>query len=558
MAIKEKLENNMKEDVKEESNIIKKFGKNVFTSVISLLLIKFLGFIYRALLFNIKGYTDEANGYYSAGYELYALILAVIATGIPNIISRLTAEKIGENKKEDAKRIFNVSLKFFGLVSILASILLYIFADQIATNIYTIPNIALVIKVLAPAIFFVSTSAIIRGHFIGIGNVTPSNSAQLLEQLLNCSLTILFAYIASGRAPHIIAAAANISTTIAAILSFTYLVIYLFKTKESHDIKIKFFEKDNIEKKKNKEILKEILKITIPITIGTFIGVFNLFIDSVTVSRGMQEALKGTIENAEILKSKAIEANGLISKVNMIVTAPQVLSQAFANILITSVAFYTAKKQMDKAGENITQSLKVLLILLFPAMVGIITLASPILKIVFPLAPAGEKILMMYSVVGFFVSFNMVLNSALNGLGKVKIPPIIILISAVIKLILNIILIPIPSINIYGSPISSLTSQGIIFVITYFILRKYVKMNFGGIKYFIKVVFASLIMGASAYYINKFLNIYMSDRIAGIIAIVFSIIIYALCILVFKAADKEMLEKIPGLNKFVNKNKKIK
>lgn len=551
MVTKEKLER----DIKEESNIIKKFGKNVFTSVISLLLIKFLGFIYRALLFNIKGYTDEANGYYSAGYELYALILAVIATGIPNIISRLTAEKIGENKKEDAKRIFNVSIKFFGMISIIASILLYIFADKIATNIYTIPNIAIVIKVLSPAIFFVSTSAIIRGHFIGIGNVTPSNSAQLLEQLLNCSLTILFAYIASGREPHIIAAAANVSTTMAAILSFTYLIIYLFKTKESHDIKIKLFEKDNIEKKKNKEILKEILKITIPITIGTFIGVFNLFIDSVTVSRGMQEALKGTIENAEILKSKAIEANGLISKVNMIVTAPQVLSQAFANILITSVAFYTAKKQMDKAGENITQSLKVLLILLFPAMVGIITLASPILKIVFPLAPAGEKILMMYSVVGFFVSFNMVLNSALNGLGKVKIPPIIILTSAVIKLILNVILIPIPSINIYGSPISSLISQGIIFVITCFVLRKYVKMNFGGIKYFTKVVISSLIMGVSAYYINQFFNIYVGDRISGILAILFAIIIYTLCILVFKATDEEMIEKIPILNKIVNKKK---
>lgn len=545
----------IEEEKQEESNIIKKFTKNVFTSAVSLLLIKFLGFIYRALLFNIKGYTDEANGYYSAGYELYALILAIIATGIPNIISRLTAEKIGQNKKEDAKRIFNVALKFFGIISIVSSILLYIFADQIAIKIYTIPKVAIVIKVLAPAIFFVSTSSIIRGHFIGIGNVSPSNKAQLLEQLLNCSLTILFAYIASGRPPHLIAAAANVSTTIAAILSFTYLMYFLFKTKDIKNIKLKIIEKDKNEKIKNKKILNEILKITIPITIGTFIGVFNLFIDSVTVSRGMQKALSGTITNIDLLKSKAIEANGLISKVNLIVTAPQVLSQAFANILITSVAFYTAKKEFKKAADNITGSLKVLLILLLPATVGIISLSYPILKLIFPLAPDGHKLLQMYSIVGIFISFNMVFNSALNGLGKVKIPPVIVLISAIIKIVLNIILIPIPSINIYGSPIASLASQITIFVITFFILRKYVDISFGGIKYILKVVFASGFMGIGAFYSNLFIKNYVGERISCIISIFIGILIYTILIFLLRAMDEEMIEKIPILNK-VKKERK--
>ena len=527
-----------------ESRIIRKFGSNVFTSMISLFVIKVLGFIYRALLFNVDGYTNEANGFYSAGYELYALMLAIIATGIPNIIARITAEKIGENKKKEAQKVFSVSIKFFGIISLFLSFFLFFFADFISINIYKVPEISLVIKVLSPAIFFVSLSSIIRGHFTGMGDVKPSNTAQLLEQFLNCSLTILFAYLASGRPPHVIAAAANVSTTISVVIAFLYLMGYIFISKKKEKIESK-------SEKSGKEILKEILKITIPITIGAFIGVLNIFIDSITITRGIQEAFKETIASPELLREKAMAANGIISKVYLIVTAPQVLSQAFANILITSVAYYASKNELKKARENTTNSFKILFIFLFPAMVGIISLAAPILYLIFPAAPDGAELLILFSIVGFIVSFNMVFNSVLNGLGLVKVPPLTVLLAVVVKTVLNIILIPNPKIHIYGAPIASIISQLLIFVITYILLRKKLNISFGGFKYVLKIVISSALMGVSAYYSHKILMRYIGTRPATIVAVFIAGTIYLGLIILLKALDKEMLKNIPFLSKFI-------
>lgn len=547
---KSEVKTKTKNDSKNESNIINRFSKNIFTSAISLFLIKFLGFIYRAFLFNVDGYTDEANGYYSAGYEIYALILAVIATGIPNIISRITAEKIGENKKDEAYKIFKTALKFFGFFSMGLSILLYFSADYIATKIYTIPQIALVIKVLSPAIFFVSTSAIIRGHFTGMGDVKPSASAQVIEQLLNCSLTILFAYMASGRPPHIIAAAANVSTTVSVILSFTYLAIYFNKNKKKNR---EVYKKVKIDSKENRKILKEILKIAIPITLASFIGVFNIFVDSVTVTRSIPKAFAGKNLSAEAVKSLSVKSLGLISKVNMIVTIPQIVSEAFANILITSVAYYTAKGDKKNRSKNIIVSLKTLFMIIFPAMIGIITLANPILHLIFPLAPDGGKLLALYAISGFLVSVNMVMNSALNGMGKVKIPPIIISISAIIKIALNLILIPMPSINIYGSPIASIISQGIICIITFSILKYYSDSKFKSLKYVLKIFLASALMGVVAYFTQGYLSKYIGGRISTLLAAFLAAVIYVLNIFILRAVSPEMIEKIPFVGKILNR-----
>lgn len=549
-----------KKSEKDENNIVSRFGKNILTSAVALFLVKFLGFIYRAFLFYVDGYTDEANGYYSSGYEIYALILAVIATGIPNIISRLTAKKIGEKKEEEAYRIFKISFKFFGIISMILSILLFVFADFVATKIYTIPQIALVIRVLAPAIFFVSTSSIIRGHFIGRGDVKPSSSAQVIEQILNCTLTIFFAYLASGKPPHVIAATANVSTTLSVILSFIYIVIFynIYKKKNlntdlNKNVDLTKAEKTKInnkeEKAKNKLLLKEILRTAIPITIASFIGVFNIFIDSVTVTRGVQKAFAGTIMGIDALKSKAVESLGIISKVNMIITIPQIVSDAFANILITSTAFYFAKKDYKNLKRNVDTSFKTLFMIIFPAMIGIIVLADPILHLIFPNAPYGAKLLSMYAVSGFLISLNIVMNSVLNGIGKVKLPPLIILFSAVLKTVLNLTLIPIPEINIYGSPIASIISQGVIAIITYILIKKYTKAGFGDFKYILKIILASGIMGVGAYFGYDIIKNILGSRISTILIAIFAAFVYGICLILFKAVDKDMLRKIPFIGK---------
>ena len=57
----------------------------------SQVLIKLLGLIYRLAITNVKGFGDVGNGYYSAGYQVYAVLLIISSQGIPGAVSKLVS-----------------------------------------------------------------------------------------------------------------------------------------------------------------------------------------------------------------------------------------------------------------------------------------------------------------------------------------------------------------------------------------------------------------------------------------------------------------------------------
>ena len=48
---------------------------------------------------------DEGNGYYSAAYNIYALVLLISSYSIPTAISKLISEKIALKEYKNLKRI---------------------------------------------------------------------------------------------------------------------------------------------------------------------------------------------------------------------------------------------------------------------------------------------------------------------------------------------------------------------------------------------------------------------------------------------------------------------
>ena len=65
----------------------------VLVIMVSQILIKVFGFIYRVILTNFKEFSDTGNSYYGSGFTVYTLILAIATMGIPNTISKLVSEK---------------------------------------------------------------------------------------------------------------------------------------------------------------------------------------------------------------------------------------------------------------------------------------------------------------------------------------------------------------------------------------------------------------------------------------------------------------------------------
>lgn len=278
------------------------FMKNVLILMFAQIMVKVLGLIYKFVITNFEGFGDTGLGYYSAGYQIYALLLAISSIGIPSVISKFVSERVAVGDYKGAQRIFRICMTFFVGLGVILSFALFFGAEYIATAIFNVPDTKYVMQVLAPAIAFVAASATFRGYFAGLNDMKPTSYSQIIEQFLNCVLSITFVYALLGKEPYIMAAGGNLSTTLAILLTFVYLIIY-YKRKK---LKVDPTQKSEEENMTSMQLLKKILVISIPVTISSIISVVNPLIDSSTVSRCIQTAFASMYPIKEELEAFAM------------------------------------------------------------------------------------------------------------------------------------------------------------------------------------------------------------------------------------------------------------
>ncbi len=541
--------------IKKEKNT--SFMKNVAMLMIAQILIKVLGFVYRLVIINIDGFGDIGNGYYDAGYTVYSLLLTLSSVGIPTVISKLVSERVAIGDHKGAYRIFQISLKIFTAIGAFFSIALFFGADLIASKILNVPNVKYVLMVLAPAIVFVAASSVIRGYFAGLGSQKATSVSQTLEQFFNCVLTITFVYALTGKDPAIMAAGGNVSTTLAILISFTYLYIFYRRRKKGIMIDC---ENQTVpqEDKTVGKLIKTIFAISIPMTLGSLISVVNSIIDTVTISNCVQTAFSGIISVKADLEAKAMELSGLLSKVVTIIHLPLAITGAFCTALVPAISSALSIKDYKTVNKRLSFSFFASLLIILPCMAGLIALASPILKLIYPNAQSGEKILMLSTITMLFVSINYVVEGGLYGFGKVYIPAIALGIGAVVKLIMNVILISNPNINIYGAVYSSIVCQVILFVICMYYLNKQIKLQINFKNHILKPALASGIMGVIVYFAYKLLINVTGNAISTIISILIGVICYVVLVLLMKILSKEDIYMIPFGTKIYNVLVKLK
>lgn len=532
------------------------FAKNVLMLMFSQVLIKLLGLIYRLAITNVKGFGDVGNGYYSAGYQVYAVLLIISSQGIPGAVSKLVSNKVAKGKYNEAHRVFKVSMVVFGIIGFIASLLLLLSANFVSSKILNVPDVSYVLKVLSPAIFFVCVSAVIRGYFAGLGTMKASSISQALEQFFNCVLTITFVYALIGKEPYIMAAGGNLSTTLAILISFSYLIVFYKKNikewrEETDDVVI-------TTKEENKKMVKMIIATAIPLTVGSVISVVTSFIDTVTVSNCIQIAYSGILKSKILLEKEAMRLTGILSKVDTLVNLPLAVNLSFYSALIPEITAAISKKDFKSASKKISFSISSSLLILIPCAIGFIVLADPILKMLYPNASDGAHILQIAAVTMVFVGINHTIQGSLFGLGKMYTPALALLIGCVIKIGLNLVLITNPNINIYGAVISSFICQFVVFMIVYITMKRNIKVKFEPVKHIIKPLLAGLIMGAVIFFINYLFNGVIRNSILTIINIMIGAVVYLISVFALKILSKDEILMLPKGEKIYNLLVKLK
>lgn len=563
-----------------EKQINKKqtFMAGVLTIAIAQILIKILGLIYRLVITNIPYFGDEGNGLYGAGFQIYMLILSIATTGIPGAISKLVSEKRALGKPREAHQIFRVAFALFAVIGFIGSLILFANAKYIATTLIGNSQVEGVLVALSPSIFFVAISAVIRGYFNGMYNMKASSNSQVIEQIFKSLLTVAIVLalyfmlpqvgklanifnVTEENVTSIMAAGANLASTIAAAIGFVYL--YLFYTRRKKEIwKDIANTKEDYHKESVKKIIKTILRLSIPMSLASIVSALNRNVDTFTVIRGLKIALETSGLTAEQISAEATRLYGILSgKVDMLIGLPLSLNIAFATALVPAVSEALAIGEKERAVKRISFSLRTSMLIALPCAVGLCVLAEPILKLLFPGAYAPEATLLL-QISAFTIVFsvlNQTINGALQGIGKVFVPALTLAAGATVKLILNLVLIPIASIGVNGAAIGSVSCQLIATIIGYSVLRKKVKLELTKESFVIKPVLATAVMAISAILAEKFLPyIIKSSKIATILSILVAVVVYMLALILIKVFKEEDYQMLPYGTKIYGFLQKIK
>ena len=557
------------------------FMTNVAIILFAQIMVKLLGMVYRIVITNIPSFGDTGNGLYNAGFQVYTVLLAISSVGIPNAIAKLVSERAALGDYKGAHNIFKNSLILFSGIGLVCSAILYFGADFIAFYCIKMDGVQYVMRALAPSIFFVCLSSVIRGYFQGLNNMQATGRSQMFEQIFKSALTIILVLLAvdsmplimalaskylllyggdtSKSAPELMAAWANAASSFATVLSFLYLVMFYTRRKKGIMEKVRESAVESLNDSAGK-IMKSVLMLSVPISLMSIITAVNRVVDIATITRGIEAAFQNYIPaygnvpainnpTAEQIAGEVKRLSGMLSKSDVLINMPLALNIAFATVLVPSISGALAVGNKKDAMEKIMYSMLISILLIMPCCIGYIVLAQPIYNIIYHNAPLGYQLLALMSVSLLFSALTQTITGALQGMGKIMVPAISILVGCIVKVILNIILIRQPSINIYGAAISSIACQFVAFLINFIVISKHIPLKMPLGKYIIKPLTSGVLMGAVAIGIYKLMmTVSGSNVISTLISIAVAAIVYIVLVFVLKIMSEEEIKMFPGGN----------
>ena len=515
------------------------FIESIISLVFSQGIIKIFGLLYSMYLINKSGFGDKGNAIYMGGYQIYLLLLTISSIGVPNAVAKLVAEKIALDDYKGANMIFKVAVISFSIIGFFGTLSLFFLAKSIANCFLLIPETEYSLIALSPSIFFVSISSVIRGYFNGISKISQTAKSQAIEQILKAILTIFFVEIISiyYKNTIIMASVANFASTCSIFINFIYLFICYLNLKKYQNIEQIRFSTQKKERTIN--ILKKILVVSIPITISAILGSLSKIIDSFTIVRILTPLLG---ENIAKLKYGILS-----SKVDMLTVMPLSFNIALSTVLVPNISSALASNNINSLNRKISFSLLITALISIPSAIGLSLYSKQILNLLFPNANSGFELLKISSFCIIFMAFNQTISGALHGIGKTNSTVFALFIGVIIKLLLNIFLLPISNLYEKGAIIANLISNMVIFVIEWNILKNTIKMDFNLYSVIFKPLVASILMGMASYVFYIYLsNILLNDKLIIIMTILFAILIYLFLIVFFKIFEKDDLKKLPN------------
>ena len=523
---------------------------------------RIIGVLYGSPLAAIIG--DEGNGYYSAAYEIYKIILLISSYSIPSAMSKIIAQKLATNEFKSAYKIFKCALIYVAVVGGIGSLVMFFGANILVTG-----RSAMVLRFFAPTIFLFGFLGVLRGYFQAHRTMIPTSISQLLEQIFNAIVSIGAALIlvdmagaedTSKRAVY--GAIGSSLGTGSGVLVALIFMFYVF-TVNKPVIK-KRLGADTHEEISGKEAFRMIILIVTPFILSTFIYNFSTSLNSTLFSRIL-------IYVKNIDEANVASMFGIFSRKAMVITnLPIALASAAAAAMIPEISTSFARGDLDQASETVSKVDRVILMIAIPCAAGLFALARPVMMILFPQKESLGKaamLLMILSITVVFYSLSTVSNAVLQGIGKVNAPVINAAVALIIQTIVLGVLLICTDLTDVALCIVTILYSFLTCLFNSLVLKKNLSLTTDYKKTYLFPIVSSLVMGAVAFGIHFLCeklfglfmgNDYFENLFATMIAVIFAVLVYFVVLIKSGGATKEDIMRFPKGASIVSLLKKIK
>lgn len=534
------------------------FVSGTIITTISIVLVKIMGMLYVIPFYDIVG--SQGGALYSYAYQLYLLFLGISSAGIPNAISKVISEYNSLGKNEAKSRAYYIGKKLITYISIAAFILLFIFAEELATLYLgkitggnTTEDAAFVIRCVSFSVLIIPHLSVTKGYLQGHRIFGPSSTANLIEQIVRIFVILVGSFLAYKVFNSSLSLAVGIAVSGAffgGLAAYLYLRYKIKKSKDELNL-TQETKKDNIT---NKEIAKKIISYAIPFVIITIINNIYSITDSVLILNTLT-SLGYIAEDVEFIAS-CISTWG--AKICMIISA---IATGMITSLIPSIVEAYTKKDKQLLTKRINESLKILIFVSIPMTIGISILATPIWTIFYNTNQYGGAVLSLTIFSTFIGNISMIVSSLLQGMNKFKGVYITNLIGCLLNAILDApLMILFHKIGIpayYGATTASIISYALSILFGLRIINKENKISYKEtIKTTIKILIPSLTMTIVLLIMNKFINLNPYSKLDSIILILINTIVGAI-IYIFLSIKLNLITQVFGKEYIEKLRKKL-
>ncbi|HJA70660.1 MAG TPA: polysaccharide biosynthesis protein [Candidatus Lachnoclostridium stercoravium] len=523
------------------------------------IIVRLIGMVYRIPLINIIG--KEGNGYYTAAYDIYVILLIISSYSLPTAVSKMVAAKLGKGEYRNSQRVLKTALLYATAAGGIGAAILGLGADPLA-ELLRMPFCKYALLSFAPTIWIMAYLGVLRGYFQGTGNMVPTAVSQILEQLVNAAVSIgaatfLFAkglqadavYETEHYAHAYGAAGGTIGTGAGAFAAFLF---FLFLFWVYRPVMRRQKRRDKTGRIDPYSRLLIVMTATVvPIVLSSAVYNVSAVIDNYLFSHGMDQ----------LGRTEEIAAQwGTFGQYHLLFNIPVAMSNALSSSLIPSLTRAVAEKDRKQTLEKVQMAVRFSMIIAIPSAVGLCVLSGPINNLLF--SGDDNTLLIKITIAGalavVFFSLSTVSNAILQGLNHMNIP----MRNAAIALIIHIgaleVMLLVFHWGLYSVVFANIIFSFLMCLLNAAAIRRYLRYRQEIRKTFLIPAVAALIMGGAAY--GVYHGIYSLTHMNGLgtgAAIAAAMFVYGVLLIKLGGINEKELKKMPGGTRLMPVVKKL-